>query len=222
MIRTALAALAFSLLTVTSSIATHTKPSKTGAWYVRTVSTALDVVVADNHAFVADGASGLLVIDVTDAAAPALVGSLDTEGVARGVAVSGKTVFIADGGAGLQIIDVSDPAVPTWLGTYDTPGMANGVSVAGNFAYVADGASGLLVIDVSDPARPTRSGELRFRRCGAGCIAHGQECVRCERPLGHAGDRYPRPGRARPLGKQDPVEAGRQAGAVESRAVSPA
>ena len=50
--------------------------------------------------------------NVTDVVAAALVGTLDTAGLAQGVTLSsdGITAYVADQSAGLQIINLSDPA----------------------------------------------------------------------------------------------------------------
>ena len=47
------------------------------------------VAIAGDYAFVADGSSGLLVIDISDPANIASVGSSGTPGSSRGVAISG-------------------------------------------------------------------------------------------------------------------------------------
>jgi hypothetical protein len=105
-------------------------------------------------AYVAAGASGLVVVDVAAPTVPTIVSTFDTPGNANDVRVIGNRVYIADGSAGLRIIDVTNPASPTALGAYDTPGEANDVIVSGNFAYVADGAAGVHIIDVSTPTSP--------------------------------------------------------------------
>lgn len=91
---------------------------------------ARDVVVTGNTAYVADQVDGLQVIDISDPANPALLGSFNTSGFALGIAVAGNLVYIADSSSGLQIIDVSDPTTPSLVGTYDTPGFAAAVVVA--------------------------------------------------------------------------------------------
>jgi hypothetical protein len=69
--------------------------------------------VSGGHAFVADGDSGLQVVDIDPASGSYLtiVGSLVFAG-ARDVAVSGQTAYVAIGANGLQIIDISDPEHP--------------------------------------------------------------------------------------------------------------
>jgi len=103
---------------------------------------------------------GLVAIDVSNPASPAILGSFDTPGVAEHVATTGSMVLVADGDAGIQVIDVSDPAHPTLAGTVNTPGYASAVAVSGSVAFVADGLPGLQVIDVSNPAAPVPMGNL--------------------------------------------------------------
>ncbi|NBP89336.1 MAG: hypothetical protein EBU59_12740, partial [Planctomycetia bacterium] len=114
------------------------------------------------YAYVADGASGLQVLDVSNLTSPTLIGTLDTTGSARDITLSadGRYAYLADGAGGLLVIDVAAPASPTLVGMVDTSGFAYGVTLSGDgqYAYVADEASGLQVIDVSNPASPALVG----------------------------------------------------------------
>jgi len=114
------------------------------------------------YAYLADGGSGLQVIDVSNLTSPTLVGTLDTTGSARDITLSadGRYAYLADGAGGLLVIDVAAPASPTLVGMVDTSGFAYGVTLSGDgqYAYVADEDSGLRVIDVSNPASPALVG----------------------------------------------------------------
>lgn len=114
-----------------------------------------DVLLVGDLAYVADADAGLLVLDMTDPAAPTSVGSCDTPGFARSLAIVGLYVFVADGESGLQIIDIADPSAPVIVASLATQEPALGVSVSGGTACVAIGAGGLVLADVSDPANPT-------------------------------------------------------------------
>jgi len=114
------------------------------------------VAITGSYVFIADFDSGLRVVDVSNLARPAKVGSYATPD-ARGVAVTRSHVYLADE-YGLRVIDVSDPAYPTAISSYLAPDLAQGVAVARSYAYVADGGSGLRVVDVSDPTHPTEVG----------------------------------------------------------------
>ena len=116
------------------------------------------VQVVGNYAYVADGDSGLQIIDISSPTTPTLKGNYDTPDRALDVQVVGNYAYVADDYKGLQIIDISDPTTPTLKGNYDTSGYTLGVQVVGNYAYVADGDSGLQIIDISNPTIPTLKG----------------------------------------------------------------
>ena len=114
---------------------------------------------AANYAYVADGASGLRVVDISSPGSASIEGTYNTSGTAYDVYVRGSYAYVADGASGLQIIDISDPASPILTGTYNTTGDSRGVYVRGRHAFVADGTNGtrglLQIINASSPASPT-------------------------------------------------------------------
>jgi len=122
-------------------------------------------VAGTPYAFVADGDSGLRIINVSNPALPVEVGFLNTIGWARGVVMTPVAgvpyAFVADGNAGLRIVNVSNPAAPVGTGFYDTPGWAESVAVGVvgvPYAFVADGSAGLRIINVAAPALPFEAG----------------------------------------------------------------
>ena len=120
----------------------------------------VSVAVSGSYAYVADGYSGLRVIDVSTPANPIEVGFVDTPGYAYSVAVSGSYAYVADYHHGLRVIDVSTPARPIEVGWVGTPGYAYGVAVSGRYAFVAANYVGLYVIDVESPSAPIAVGIL--------------------------------------------------------------
>ncbi|MBI3756530.1 MAG: phosphatase PAP2 family protein [Deltaproteobacteria bacterium] len=130
-----------------------------------------NVDVNGNFAYVATGAAGLQVVDVTNHNTPVIVGSVDTPGNANDVVVVGGTAFVADGPSGLQIIDITDPHKPFLRSSVDTPGDAQDVVVKGTLAFVADGSSGLQVIDVSNLDAPIILGAVDTPGAGWGVDA---------------------------------------------------
>lgn len=104
-----------------------------------------------DHVYVAagpqGGPAGLRVIDVTDEANPALIGSADVTDTAGpfaksyGLAVDGPRAYLA-AAAGLYVFDIVDPANPTQVDLLTWPaafGPTRGghVEVRGDLAYVA-------------------------------------------------------------------------------------
>ncbi|MFN0140543.1 MAG: Ig-like domain-containing protein [Pyrinomonadaceae bacterium] len=119
-----------------------------------------NVDVAGNYAYVAAGAAGLQVVNISDRASPQIVASLDTPGNANDIRVVNGFAYVADGISGLQVINVANPLNPVSAGSFDTPGEANDVVVVGTTAYIADGLSGLQIIDVTSPATPQLIGSI--------------------------------------------------------------
>ncbi len=115
-------------------------------------------------AYVADGYSGLQIIDVSNSESPVIIGSVNTPGDAKSVTLSndGTIAYVADDESGLQIIDISNPASPVIIGSVNTWGDAKSVTLSndGTIAYVADDESGLQIIDVSNSESPVIIGSV--------------------------------------------------------------
>lgn len=123
---------------------------------VDTPGEAQDVMVSGARAYVADGDFGLQIIDVTNPAAPNILGAVDTPGTARGVDVSGNLVIVADDfpDSAVRIVDVTSPATPQVVGSVDIPLEAKDVVIRNTLAYVAAFGGGFYVVDFSIPTNP--------------------------------------------------------------------
>lgn len=117
------------------------------------------VDVNGNFAFVAAGASGLQVVDVSNRNLPVIVASLALPGNANDIKLLSNIAYVAAGSAGVHIIDVSNPLVPVRLGTLSTGANALDIAVRGTKIYVANGTN-LLIADVTNPASPSRISTL--------------------------------------------------------------
>ena len=113
-----------------------------------TLGSARGVAIAGDYAYVIDGDAGLVVVDISDPAAPVWAGYYDTPGWANGVAIAGDYAYVACDDAGLVVVDISDPTAPVWAGGYDTPYRAHALAIAGDHAYLACYAAGLVVVEV--------------------------------------------------------------------------
>ena len=118
-----------------------------------------DVFVQGHYAYATFGRE-LAVLDVSDPAYPARVGSALLPGYSGGVYVAGQYAYLSDyeGGFGddsLFVVDVSDPAHPVEIGRGQTTfGCNTAVYVLGDYAYLVNDDIGLTILDVSDPAHP--------------------------------------------------------------------
>ncbi len=113
-----------------------------------------DVAVRGDLAFVAAGHSGLQIYDVSQPAAPLLIGQA---AVPYGTAVTlgDRHAFLLQPGPNcwLWVVDVSDPTDPIPVTSVLLPDLFYRVTVHGGTAYATSGSSpGTAIIDVSDPA----------------------------------------------------------------------
>jgi hypothetical protein len=113
-----------------------------------------NVDVNGNYAYVAAGAAGLHIVDISNRSNPRILSSVDTPGNANDVRVVDQIAYIADGRSGLQIVDVQDPTNAVLVGSLDTPGEAFDVRVVDRIAYIADSFNGLQIIDVANALQP--------------------------------------------------------------------
>jgi hypothetical protein len=96
---------------------------------------------------VADGdSSGLVVVDISNPASPALAGGYNTADYANDVTVSGNYAYLADGWNGLLRLNISNPASPTLAGSYSPGNYLHGVTVLGNYLYIAESSAGLVIL----------------------------------------------------------------------------
>ena len=122
---------------------------------IDTPGDATDVVVRGDYAYIADGPSGLGIVNISNPEEPENTGSLDTDGSTLALAVEGDLAYLADGMRGLVIVDISNPEEPEAIGEFSV-GMSiiNDVAVSGDYAYLTDLMNGMRIIDVSDPENP--------------------------------------------------------------------
>ena len=75
------------------------------------------VAVMGTYAFVADGESGLRVLDVSDPTKLEEVSIFSVPSAAIDVDTEGTYVYVADLVTGLHVLDVTNPAAPREAGT---------------------------------------------------------------------------------------------------------
>jgi hypothetical protein len=119
-----------------------------------------DVDISGDYAYVAAGAAGLQIVDVSNRRAPHIAASVALPGNADGVQVVGPIAYVAAGTAGIQIVDVANPLAPALLSDIATGGEVRDLVVSGGIAYVCNGEAGLRTVNVADPNAPAALGSL--------------------------------------------------------------
>jgi hypothetical protein len=127
--------------------------------------------VVDDYAYIIyhGGSSkigGLRIVDVSDPAAPAEVGTFVAGNLVRDAAVSGDYAYllVGQGIPRLAILDVSDPEHPAEVGLDPmAPWLGHSLAVVDGYLYLSccdnSGSSGYLqVLDVAEPAHPLELG----------------------------------------------------------------
>ncbi len=128
-------------------------PKKSDMYYENTTGLAMGIFVGGNYAYIADGESGLAIIDISDPINPGTPVYENTTGNTFEVYVKENYAYLADS-HGLAIINVSDPTDPGSPIYMDTFGNAVDICVSGDYAYLALWNCGLAIIDISDPTNP--------------------------------------------------------------------
>ncbi len=115
------------------------------------------VFVKDTLAYIADGDSGLIILNVANPARPVEIGRFNVPpgGSGTGIFVEDTLAYFATWGGGLRILNVKDPTAPVELGFH--PAAAWDVTVKDSIAYTTS-SNDLKIINVSNPAVPIERG----------------------------------------------------------------
>jgi hypothetical protein len=125
---------------------------------------AAGISVLGTRAYIPAELDGVLIADLSEPTAPALLGRIGTPGMVRAVAPFDRNgtsyVAIADGVEGVRIVDVSDPVAPRSVAVFDPSGAraadVRALDIEGNRLAVADGEHGYFVLDLTSPSNPMR------------------------------------------------------------------
>lgn len=131
--------------------------------------TPVDIDVTGSYAYVAAGADGFRIVDLTTPEHMAVTGMLDGP-ECNGIRVRGDYAYITCGSRGLYIINIMDPVSPFTTGNRPTTD-AKDVELKDNYAFVSDGSSGIRIIDVSDARFPSKIASIEDHASDCLCIS---------------------------------------------------
>lgn len=122
------------------------------------------ILIRGKLAFIANGAAGLAIVDLSQPTALKLLARLDTASYAFDLAVTpdGQTAFVADNSNGVVVVDLRQPTKPRQVAVIPSSAASAGVALSGNgqTLYIADQADGIQIIDVRDPKKPIHQGHF--------------------------------------------------------------
>ena len=149
--------------TVAPTVPTLIFPTSPLSTYALTDNT-LHVTLSSDEtkAFVANGANGLVVLDISDENNITLLGDYNSSGYVNKVLLSSDETraYLSDNSNGFFILNITDLANITLVDSIPTFNSLDIVlSNDGNTSYVADNSSGLLILDISDDTNITQIGQ---------------------------------------------------------------
>ena len=104
--------------------------------------------------------SGLMIVDVSDVAAPRMLGRYAPVGydsVEDAIAVAGTSVYVGANGT-VSVIDISVPSAPLLLNSVKVSAPLSDMAATGTRLLGACGFQGLYIVDASNPKEPVVAG----------------------------------------------------------------
>ena len=111
-----------------------------------------DIKVAAGIAYIADGRSGLLVVDVRHPGKPEILASIALPGESKGLLVSDRRAYVVSAQYGVTVVDIQHPASPQVVGRYKVAGLSRRLVQDGGYLYLTRSKGGILSIPLPVPA----------------------------------------------------------------------
>jgi hypothetical protein len=117
-------------------------------------TTAEDITISGNYAYVTG--EEIYIVDISDAAAPSVIGHQNTSGDSAGIDAdgSGQYAYVADGYAGMKVFDLFKPDSPALGTVVSTANTAKDAAVYGNYLYAAVHTDGMQAFTLTNPSSP--------------------------------------------------------------------
>ncbi|MBT3217060.1 MAG: hypothetical protein HOF55_07220 [Candidatus Marinimicrobia bacterium] len=91
-----------------------------------------------NILFIADGATGIRSVDISNPSNPIPVNMISASGSVKDLTISENRLFAAVGASGVDMFNISNPATPLFLSNYNTSGYASRVAANDSLVAVSD------------------------------------------------------------------------------------
>jgi fibronectin type 3 domain-containing protein len=151
------------------SLTNPAAPARVGSFYqwdatrTNVFADSSRLALQGNYAYVAASSRGLVVLNVSNPAAPTYSGGYNSS-VPNGyyaISASGNYACVMNSNYDIEILNISNPAAITAAGTYTPSALAGGFVLAGQYLYVAEGVNGLKIIDITNPSSPIVVGSYK-------------------------------------------------------------
>ena len=119
----------------------------------------MGVAVEGDYAYVTTMYSGLKIFDISQAAQPRLISSVEPKNPGCGpLTLQAGIAYIACNPSGLFVVDVNDPISPKILASDSIRGTMVSIALLNEFVYLVDYSKGIVIVDKSDPGNPQQVG----------------------------------------------------------------
>lgn len=109
-------------------------------------SNAIDVTVSGARVVVANGRSGVMVVDASDIRNPIISSQIQIDSFAKLVHIDKGYLYVGGQSSGLNQFDLSEPESPYLLNHIPIRGVSQGMDIASMTIYLAHGNSGILAV----------------------------------------------------------------------------
>ena len=100
-------------------------------------SVATDIQVQNGYAYIANGRSGLLVVDVHDPRHPVIVSSLGLTGDSKGIILKDHLALVINARVGIDLVNVEDVRKPVVVGKIPLPSLSRYAMLSNGVLYLA-------------------------------------------------------------------------------------
>jgi hypothetical protein len=105
-----------------------------------------DIRIADNLGYVADGLTGISVINISNPSQPYYIRTKNTDSDVRKLDYSPNFLFSAENNFGAEVFNLFDPVRPDMVGYFEPTGNSNSIHFYKAKVLVAQGTEGLLIL----------------------------------------------------------------------------
>lgn len=124
------------------------------------------VAVSGNILCIADGKTGMRLIDITDKSSPHELSiiqnygtqPLDYNAEAKDVKIVGNIAYLTDTFSDLVLINISNPSNPIVMDFKFNGGSPNGLTVQNNNAYITRNSGGFVIVNATKMSKPMQVG----------------------------------------------------------------
>lgn len=108
----------------------------------------LDLALYRDVLYIADGASGVMVADISDLEDPQIIGAVNLPGISKSLSVEADRLVVAGQEGGVTTLDITHPESPEVIGRQALAEVSRGLVVSGGKIYVARYELGVSVLPI--------------------------------------------------------------------------